>query len=210
VLDQLCPLADQEVPRPVQHQCALLLDALDRHKTHRWPRHGLADCRRIVRVVLATLRVGFDIGRRHKPRVVPELLELACPLVRRCAGFHANEATRQIGKELKNLCSTNTLADHHRATHINTVNLKHRLRNIDTNRANIAHGRLPSMWLRFDPTTLWHSDVAERAPSTASFAADATHAKIQHRTLWSKSGHSGHQSNWTLSADCVAKVVLHW
>jgi len=26
------------------------------------------------------------------------------------------------------------------------VDLKHRLRNIQTNRANLAHGRLPSMW----------------------------------------------------------------
>ena len=33
-VDQLCPLPDQEIPRPVQHQRALLLDALDRHKTH--------------------------------------------------------------------------------------------------------------------------------------------------------------------------------
>ena len=105
-VDQLRPLADQEIPRPVQHQRALLLDALDRHKTHRWPRDGLADRRRIGRVVLAALHVGFDIGRRHEPRVMPELLELARPLVRRCARFHANEARRQIGKELKNFRST--------------------------------------------------------------------------------------------------------
>ena len=35
---------------------------------------------------------------------------------------------------------------HHRATTINAVNLKHRLRNIETDRANLTHGRLPSMW----------------------------------------------------------------
>jgi len=29
------------------------------------------------------------------------------------------------------------------------------------------------MWLRFDTTTLWHSDAAEWAPSTASFTTDA-------------------------------------
>jgi hypothetical protein len=102
---------------------------------------------------------------------VSELLELACPLVRRCARFHANKASWQFGKELKNLCSTNTLADHHRAIRIDAVNLKHRLRNIDPDRANLAHGRLPSMWLRFDATTLWHFDAAEWAPSTASFAS---------------------------------------
>jgi hypothetical protein len=30
---------------------------------------------------------------------------------------------------------------------------------------------VPSMWLRFDATTLWHSDAAEWAPTTASIAA---------------------------------------
>jgi hypothetical protein len=28
------------------------------------------------------------------------------------------------------------------------------------------------MWLRFDATTLWHSDAAEWAPSTASFVME--------------------------------------
>src|SRR5450631_2714503 len=173
----------------MQHQRALLLDALDRHKTHRWPRDSLADRRRIGSVILATLHVGFDIGRWHEPRVVPELLELACPLVRRCARFHTNEARRQIGKEIKNLRSTNTPADHHRATRIDAVNLKYRLRNIDTNCANLTHGRLPSMWLRFDATTLWHSDAAEWAPSTASLADKPSRAKTYLCPLWSISGH---------------------
>ena len=38
------------------------------------------------------------------------------------------------------------LADHHRAINIHPVNLEYRLRNIETNRANFAHGRLPSKW----------------------------------------------------------------
>jgi hypothetical protein len=92
--------------------------------------------------------------------------------VRRCARFHANEASWQFGKELKKLCSTNTLADHHRTIRIDAVNLKYRFRNIDTNCANFTHGRLPSMWLRFDATTLWHFDAAEWAPSTTSLATE--------------------------------------
>src|SRR5437899_4443841 len=167
-VNQLRPLADQEISRPVQHQRALLLDVLDWHKTHRWPRDGLADRRRIGSIVLAALHIGFDIGWRHEPCVMPQLLELACPLMRRCARFHANAARRQIGKELKNSRSTNTPPDYHRAISIDAVNLKHRLRNIDPDRANLAHGRLSSMWLRFDPTTLWHIDAAEWAPSTTS------------------------------------------
>src|SRR5262249_24555080 len=167
-VSQLRPLADQQIPRPVQHQHALLLDALDRHKSHRWPRDGLADRRCIGCVILAALHIGFDIDRRHQPRVMPQLRELACPLMRRCARFQANAARRQIGKGLKNSRSTNAPADHHRAFCIDAVNLKHQLRNIDPDRDNLAHGRLPSMWLRFDTTTLWHFDAAEWAPSTSS------------------------------------------
>jgi hypothetical protein len=99
---------------------------------------------------------------------MPQRSEFARPLMRRCASFHANPARRQISKELKNSRSTNTLADYHRPICIDTVNLKDRLRNIDPDRANLAHGRLSSMWLRFDSTTLWHIDAAEWAPSTTS------------------------------------------
>jgi hypothetical protein len=51
-----------------------------------------------------------------------------------------------IAKEFNDLCSTDRLADHHRAIDVNAVNLKYRLRNIETDRDNLAHGRLPSMW----------------------------------------------------------------
>ena len=48
----------------------------------------------------------------------------------------------------QHLCSADPLADHYRAVDIDPVNLKHRLSYIETNRANFAHGRLPSLWLR--------------------------------------------------------------
>jgi hypothetical protein len=88
-------------------------------------RYRLADRCRISRIVFAAFDVGFDIGRKHEPRVVPELLEFACPLMCRCTCFHANEARRQIGKKLQNLRSTNTPPDHHRAIRIDAVNLKY-------------------------------------------------------------------------------------
>src|SRR5262245_47121632 len=102
-VNQLSPLADQEISRPMQHQRALLLDVLDWHKTHRWPRHGLADRRRIGSIVLAALHIGFDIGRRHEPCVMPHLVELACPLMRRCGTLPCQRgkvAERQRTQEL--------------------------------------------------------------------------------------------------------------
>jgi hypothetical protein len=53
-------------------------------------------------------------------------------------------ARRQGREELNYFRSANALTDNHRAINIHTVNLKNRLRNIKTDRANLAHGRLPS------------------------------------------------------------------
>src|SRR6476661_6463036 len=60
------------------------------------------------------------------------------------AGFNAHQAGRQIGEELKDLAAADTLADHHSAITIHAVDLKHGLRNIQADRDNFAHGRLPS------------------------------------------------------------------
>jgi len=58
--------------------------------------------------------------------------------------LNADEAGRQRREELQKLCSADALADHHRAIGVHAVNLKNRLRDIETDRANLAHGRLPS------------------------------------------------------------------
>src|ERR1700757_576857 len=59
---------------------------------------------------------------------------------------NADEAGRQGREELQQLRSADALPHHHRAINIDPVNLKNRLRDIETDRANLAHGRLPSKW----------------------------------------------------------------
>jgi len=88
-------------------------------------------------------------------RVARKLLKLTGIPVSRRTSFHANQARRKVCKEPKDLSSTNTPADHHCAIRINIVNLKHRLRYIDPDRANLADGRPHSTWLRFDATIQW-------------------------------------------------------
>src|SRR5262245_15598613 len=60
--------------------------------------------------------------------------------------INADEASQQRREELQQLRAANALADHHRATGVHAVDLKNRLRDIETDRANLAHGRLPSKW----------------------------------------------------------------
>src|SRR6476646_10815464 len=67
-------------------------------------------------------------------------------MMRRRTRFDPDQAWRQLAKILQHLCTTDALADHNRARNIYPVHLEYRLRNIETNRANLAHGRLPSIW----------------------------------------------------------------
>src|SRR5215472_18540891 len=139
-------LTHQQLSGPMQHQRSLLFSGLDCNEAHRWPRHRLADCRGIVRIVFAALQVGLHIARRHQLHCVTEGLQLASPVMGRRTSLDAYEALRQTREELQHLRPADTLADYHLTSVIDPVNLEYRLRNIDTNRANFAHGRLPSMW----------------------------------------------------------------
>ena len=80
----------------MQHQCALLLGAFDRHQAHRWPRYRLADSSGVGGIVLAAFDVGLHVACGHKPHIVAKLLELASPLVRRGARLHADETRRML------------------------------------------------------------------------------------------------------------------
>ncbi len=85
-------LTHQQLAGPVQHQGGLLLLRLDRNKPHRWPRHRLADRRRIVRIILAALEIGLHVARRHQLHRVAKGLQLAAPVMRRRTGFDADQA----------------------------------------------------------------------------------------------------------------------
>ena len=112
--------------------------------------------RRIVRIVLAALEIGLHIARRHQPYRVAECQQPAAPMMRRRTGFDPHQAWRKAGEELQHLRAADALAHHHRASAIDPVYLEYRLRNIKTDRANLARGRLPSMWfaLRNHPMAL--------------------------------------------------------
>src|SRR6516164_4169069 len=129
----------------MQHQAGLLLLAFGRHKTHRRTCHCLADRRSIIGVILTALEIGLHVTGRHQPHPMADRPKLSAPMMGTWAGFNADKARRQSREELQHLGTAHTLADHNRSIGIHAVHLKYRLRNIETNRANFAHGRLPSM-----------------------------------------------------------------
>ena len=65
-----------------------------------------------------------------------ERLKLAAPMMCTRARFNANQAGRQRREELQHRCAADTLTDQNRTINIHAVNLKNRLRYIETDRAN--------------------------------------------------------------------------
>jgi hypothetical protein len=54
------------------------------------------DCLGIVVIVLLPLHEGFDVDRRDNPRLVPQRTQRPADKVRAQAGFHADDARRQL------------------------------------------------------------------------------------------------------------------
>src|SRR5205814_7989092 len=67
------------------------------------------------------------------------------PVVRTATGLNAYRAGRQLCKELLHGAAPKLTPQHNTSRCINPVNLEHVLRQIQTNYANLAHGRLPCL-----------------------------------------------------------------
>jgi hypothetical protein len=130
-------LPQQQIARAMLHQPALLLGRLDLHKTHGRATNRLADRLGVGRIVLVALDVSLYVLRRHQTNLVTELPQLTCPIVRRCASLHANEAGRQSFEELHHLTATKLLPNDDLLGRIDAVNLKHVLGDIQTDRGNL-------------------------------------------------------------------------
>src|SRR2546427_8096666 len=123
----------------------LLLYALHRHRPHRRTADRLADRLRVPAVVLVALHIRLHIGRRHQPDLVAITADHPSPVVRTATGLNAHRAGRQLCKELLHGAAPKLTPQHNTSRCINPVNLEHVLRQIQTNYANLAHGRLPCL-----------------------------------------------------------------
>ena len=72
-------LANQQVPRAVQHQHTLLLRTFHRYKTHGWSCDRLTDGCRVRCIVLATLDIGLHIMGRHQFDLMAKPGQFAAP-----------------------------------------------------------------------------------------------------------------------------------
>jgi hypothetical protein len=137
---------------PVQRQHRLLLNVLDRYKAHVRSTDSLADGLGVGCIILVGLDVRFDKLRRHQSHGVAHRLELARPVVRTTAGLDADQARRQVDEERGHLVSAQLLLDENFAMHVDPVDLKHVLGQVNTNSRDL-HGGCPFRfkWLMTPP-----------------------------------------------------------
>src|SRR6516162_7070993 len=156
-------LAHQPLPATVQQHGSLLVSRLDRHKAHRRALNSLTNRFRIGGIVLVALDVRLHVLRRHQSHLVAKRAQLSPPVVRRRARLQANQTGRQSTEERQNLRTPKLLAQNRRSLGIDPVHLKNMLRQVQSDRRNLAHGWLP--FAADSITAVWHSDAA-RGPST--------------------------------------------
>src|SRR2546430_6583047 len=125
--------------RPMEHQAALLLECLGLDEPHVCPGDRLADSLGVGSIVLLPLDVRLHVGRRHQTHRMPQRFELARPMMRRSAGFDADEARRQPLKEWQNVPALELTANDYITCRVNSVDLKNRLGDIETNCRDRLH-----------------------------------------------------------------------
>src|SRR5262249_1096318 len=81
--------------------------------------------------------------RRHQSHLVAKRAQLPPPVVRRRARLQANQTWRQSTEERQNLRTPKLLAQNRPSLCINPVHLKNMLRQVQSDRSNLAHESLP-------------------------------------------------------------------
>jgi len=120
----------------------LLRLALHRHQPHARPLSRFADRLRIRHSVLLPLHIGLDVGRRDQPYHVAQFTDHACPLMSASAYLHRNRAGRLGCKELQQLASRQTPAEHHMTRRIRPMCLQNPSCEIQSYRADLSQERL--------------------------------------------------------------------
>ena len=120
--------------------CSIVLTG---NEAHGRAGHRLADRLRVGGVVLVALDVRLHVLGRDQPDLVPQLDQLAGPMVGAAAGLHADQARRQVGEERQQLASGQLLAQHRPALRVGTVHLEPGLCQVEPDCRNLRHGRLP-------------------------------------------------------------------
>src|SRR5262245_16149410 len=132
-------LANEQMACAMEHQAALLLPRLGRHEPHVWPGDRLADGLSIGGIILLSLDVRLDVGRRHQAHRMTKTRKFAGPIMRGGAGFNSNEARRQLLDEWQNVAALELAANEYITCSVNPVDLKNRFGDVEADCRNSLH-----------------------------------------------------------------------
>src|SRR5579863_2001231 len=163
-------LADEQVPGSMQCQATLLLWRLGCDEPHVRPGDRFADCLGVSSIVLVPLHIGLHIGRWHQAYGMAKRLELARPMMRRGASFNTDQAWWELLKECQYVAPLELTADNDVALRIDAMNLKDRLRDVETDCCNRLHGWLLRIVGALTALTSMALTCRVEEPSTASLA----------------------------------------
>ena len=98
----------------------------------------------------------LHIRRRDEPHLVAQLADFTAPEMGTATGFHGNDARRHLTEKGQDLVPAQLLANDRVAGAINSMHLKHVLRQIQTDCSNFRHDRPPMLNVTNPP---WHTDA---------------------------------------------------
>src|SRR5215469_10538378 len=153
-VDALGALTHQEIAGAEHDAVRLLLFGFDRNEAHARPLGRFTDGLCIGRIVLLPLDERLDVARRDQAHIMTQLSDLTRPVVRPGTGFHRDDAPGLRREETEKLGARDALAKQHMPRIIRSMHLEHVLRDVQTDRGSLLHGRL--LWWQFDTVTLAH------------------------------------------------------
>src|SRR5215468_4578822 len=90
---------NEALAHTVERQYGLLFDAFDRHEAHVRSGDRLTDRLGIGDIVLVGFHIGLDELRGHQAHRMSKTLQSSGPVMRTTAGFHPDQARRQLREE---------------------------------------------------------------------------------------------------------------
>src|SRR6516225_4618943 len=146
-VDALGALPHQEIAGSEHDAVRLLLFGLDRNKAHARPLRRFTDGLCIGRIVLLPPDERLDVGWCDQAHVMAQLTDLTRPVVRTGTGFHRDDAPGLRCEKTEKLHASDALTKEHMPGTIGSMHLEHVLRDVQTDRGSLLHGRL--LWWQF-------------------------------------------------------------
>src|SRR6266851_1578775 len=141
------PLAHEPLAHAIEGLDVLLVDVLDRHKTHSGPRHRFRDALGIAAVVFVRLDIRLHELGCHELHLVAMLAEASRPVMRTATGFYADEYRGQLRQKGHQVMPGQALAQDDLASLIHSHRVKHALCNVDPEYAHLWFHWTRLLWL---------------------------------------------------------------